>query len=211
MKHVKELKKQVKALSSQVRKKETLLNKKLIQHTGEVQEVKQQIFATRESIDEAKKHYAHIPKLSLETQMLIESMNKLSGIVKQLLVLFNHKIANEDGPLFAKLDDIMEQNEKIAQGILVIAELVKEEQTPKAQIKEVNPYMPRMGPQPVPMRQMMPEMRQQPEIPSDLGKFQFPGQEQEPEPIPQFSAPLPPFSPVPKEGQLPLNRKRMMI
>lgn len=208
VKHVKDLKKQVKSLSSQVRKKEALLHKKLLQHTGEVQEVKQQIVATRESIDEAKRHYAHIPKLSMETQMLIESMNKLSAVVKQLLVLFNHKIANEEGPLFVKLDELAEQNEKIAQGILVIAELVKEQQTPKAQIKEVNPYMQRMGPQPLPVRPMMPEMRESPQIPADLGKFQFP--DQEPQPIPQFSAPLPPFSPVPKE-ELPLNRKRLMI
>src|SRR3989338_10719916 len=136
LKHMKELKKDVKALSGTIRKRDIAMQKQLTAHVGHVEDVKETLAATQQDVLETKAHYAHIPKLSMETQMLIESMNKLSAVVKQLLVLFNQKISNEEGPLFARLDEIAEQNEKIAQGLLAIADMVKEQQTPKAQIRE---------------------------------------------------------------------------
>ncbi len=193
VKHVRELKKHVKSLS-------------------------QQLFHVQQDVAETKIHYQHIPKLSLETQMLIESMNKLSAVVKQLLVLFNQKMSNEEGPLFAKLDEITEQNEKIAEGILAVAELVKEKQTPKAQIREFNPYI-QQRQQPLQMREQMPPLQEMPRVPSDLGKFQFPQEQQpeqeallqnQPQPIPQYTAPLPPFSQTPRQEHLP-SRKRMLF
>lgn len=230
VKHVKELKKHVKSLASDVRKREKALQKRHIAmqkqlslHTAAVQNVEQQLAQTKQEVIETKAHYAHIPKLTLETQLMIESMNKLSAVVKQLLVLFNDKMSKEEGPLFAKLDSIMEQNEKIAEGMLAIADLVKEQQTPKAQIKDFNPYMQRQGPQPIQVRPQMPDVQQAPQFPSDLGRFQYPGPEQQPgeqmpmgapeqmQPIPQFGAPLPPFSaPQPAQEQLP-SRKRMLF
>ena len=208
IKHVKELKQHVKSLSSQMRKRETNLHKQM-------QEQKQQMQQMQLDVGETKQHYQHIPKLSMETQMLIESMNKLSGVVKQLLVLFNQKISNEEGPLFSKLDDIAEQNEKIAEGILAIASLVKEQQTPKAQIREFNPYVPRAGPQPLQVREQMPTPQEMPQVPSDLGRFQYPmetGQEaMQQQPIPQFGAPMPPFSPAPQEQEQLPSRKRMLF
>ena len=229
IKHVKELKKSVQSLSGQMRKKEATVQKQLQEH-------KQHLLQMGLDVAETKMHYQHIPKLSMETQMLIESMNKLSAVVKQLLVLFNQKISNEDGPLFSKLDDLAEQNEQIAQGILAVADLVKEKQTPKAQIREVNPYMPQRQ-MPMQLREQMPTPQQMPQIPPDFGKFQFPGvegsgdpqqqamdqqmqmqpmqqqmQQQPMQPIPQFGAPLPPFSeaPQPQQEQLP-TRKRMLF
>lgn len=232
VKHVKELKKHVKSLASDVRKREnalqkrhTTMQKQLSVHAEAMEGVQQQLAQTKHEVLETKAHYAHIPKLTLETQLMIESMNKLSAVVKQLLVLFNDKMTKEEGPLFAKLDEIMEQNEKIAEGMLAIADLVKEQGTPKAQIKEFNPYMQRQGPQPMQVRPQMLDVQQTPQIPSDLGRFQYPGAEQQPmeqmpmnapqeqmQPIPQFGAPLPPFSgaqPVAQE-QLP-SRKRMLF
>ncbi len=230
LKHVKELKKHVKSLASDVRKREkalqkrhTALQKQIGEHTEAVQDVEQQLAQTKQEVLETKAHYAHIPKLTLETQLMIESMNKLSAVVKQLLVLFNEKMSKEEGPLFAKLDSIMEQNEKIAEGMLAIADIVKEQQTPKAQIRDFNPYMQRQGPQPMQVRQQMPDVQQAPQLPQDLGKFQYPGAEQQAgeqmpqgvpqeqmQPIPQFGAPLPPFSAPQPQEQLP-SRKRMLF
>ena len=231
LKHVKDLKKHVKSLASDVRKREkalmkrhTAMQKQLGVHTQAVQDVEQQLSQTKHEVLETKAHYAHIPKLTLETQLMIESMNKLSAVVKQLLVLFNDKMSKEEGPLFAKLDSIMEQNEKIAEGMLAIADLVKEQQTPKAQIKDFNPYMQRQGPQPMQVRPQMVDVQQAPQLPADLGRFQYPGQEQQAgeqmpgaseqtQPIPQFGAPLPPFSgaqPQVGQEQLP-SRKRMLF
>ena len=229
LKHVKDLKKHVKSLASDVRKREkalmkrhTAMQKQLGVHTQAVQDVEQQLSQTKHEVLETKAHYAHIPKLTLETQLMIESMNKLSAVVKQLLVLFNDKMSKEEGPLFAKLDSIMEQNEKIAEGMLAIADLVKEDQTPKAQIKDFNPYMQRQGPQPMQVRPQMADVQQAPQLPADLGRFQYPGPEQQPgeqaapeqmHPIPQFGAPLPPFSgaqPQVGQEQSP-SRKRMLF
>lgn len=217
IKHVKELKKSVQSLSSQMRKKEATVQKQLQEH-------KEQLVQVGQDIADTKMHYQHIPKLSMETQMLIESMNKLSAVVRQLLVLFNQKISNEEGPLFAKLTDIAEQNEQIAQGILAVADLVKEKQTPKAEIKQFNPYM-QQRPMPVQVREQMPSPQQMPNIPQDLGRFQFPGPEQEAQqmnpqgmeqqqamqPIPQFGAPLPPFSESPQPQQEPVQNKKRML
>lgn len=210
--HIKELKKHVKLLSGQIKKGETAIQKQLTEHLKHVQQVKQ-------DVSETKQHYVHIPKLTLETQMLIESMNKLTAVVKQLLVLFNQKISKEEGPLFERLDSIQEQNEKIAEALLVVAEMVREKQTPKAQIREFNPYMAKIGPEPEPIKEQMPTPQEQPQVSPELGKFQFlsTGQqeqgEQQPQPIPQYSAPLPPFSPVPttaQQGQAP-SRKRFLF
>ena len=150
-------------------------------------------------------------------------MNKLSAVVRQLLVLFNQKISNEEGPLFAKLDEITEQNEKIAQGLLAIADMVKEQQTPKAQIREFNPYMPSRQ-QPMQVREQMPTPQEQVQVPMDLGRFQFsqnpeqqqaqqmpPQDQMQPQPIPQFGAPLPPFSQTPQQQEPVQNRKRMLF
>lgn len=212
IKHLKELKKHVRKLSGHMRKREVAVQKQLTQQFEHMQQV-------RQDVGEARQHYAHIPKLTMETQMLIDSMNKLTAVVKQLLVLFNQKISNEEGPLFARLDDIKEQNEKIAEALLVVADMMQEKQTPKAQIREFNPYMQRMGPSPEQVQQQMPTPQEEPAVPSDLGRFQFPGTEQAPEgpqPIPQYGAPLPPFSPVPVGaaasplGQAP-SRKRFLF
>lgn len=214
-KHIKELKKDIKNLSGHIKKRETAVQKQLTEHLKYVQQVKQ-------DVGETKQHYVHIPKLTLETQILIESMNKLTAVVKQLLVLFNQKISKEEGPLFERLDTIQEQNEKIAEAILVVAEMLREKQTPKAQIREFNPYMAKIGPEPEPIMEQMPTPQQKPQISPDLGKFQFLSteqqeqREQQPQPIPQYSAPLPPFSPVPSSAtQIPQeknpSRKRFLF
>jgi hypothetical protein len=195
VRHLKDVKKHVTSLSKQVRKREAALQKEFAEHAENLSQVKQDVLET-------KAHYQHIPKLTMETQMMIESMNKLTAVVKQLLILFNKKMDAEEGPLFIKLNEIAEQNEKIAEGILTVADLVKSEQTPAAQIKSFNPYIPKQGPEPM---QVMPQMStpQEPlQMPEDFGKFQ------EPTPIPQFSAPLPVNAPLEEK---PISRKRMLF
>ena len=154
---------------------------------------------------ETKAHYQHIPKLTMETQILIESMNKLTAVVKQMVVLFNQKMDAEDGPLFVKLNEVSEQNEKIAEAILTVADLVKEKQTPPAAIKDFNPFMPRVGPEPMQVRPQMPLPSEPMQVPQNLGNYQ----QQEPPPIMQYNAPLPPFTQVPQEQ--PISRKRMLF
>jgi hypothetical protein len=183
------------SLSKQVRKREATLQKQFAEHAEDLQQVRQDVLET-------KAHYSHIPKLTLETQMMIESMNKLTAVVKQMLILFNKKMDAEDGPLFVKLNELSEQNEKIAQGILVVADLVKNEQTPTAQIKNFNPYIPRQGGEQVRPQMSMPTEPFQ--VPPDLGSFS----QQEPTPIMQYNAPLP-VNALPEER--PISRKRMLF
>ncbi len=195
VKHLKDVKKHVTSLSKQVRKREATLQKQFSEHAENLSQVKQDVLET-------KQHYQHIPKLTMETQMLIESMNKLTAVVKQMLVIFNKKMDAEDGPLFVKLNEIADQNEKIAQGILVVADLVKDEQTPPAQIKDFNPYIPRQSAEQV--RPQMPTPTEPLQVPPDLGNFQ--GMEQQP--IMQYGAPLPVNTPMEEK---PISRKRMLF
>lgn len=199
LKHVRELKKHLSSLSNQVRKREANLQKKFGEHMEKMEQVQSDVLET-------KAHYQHIPKLTMETQMLIESMNKLTAVVKQMVVLFNQKMDAEDGPLFLKLGEISDQNEKIAQAILTVADMIKEKQTPPAAIKDFNPYIPRMGPEPMQVRPQMPLPTEPMQIPPDVGNF---NQQQEPAPIMQYNAPLPPFTPMPEEK--PISRKRMLF
>ncbi len=217
---IKNLEKKVKVLHAEQKEQVSTLQKQIKKgHRG----LRQQIKKIHKEVVEGKTILAPTPTphLSFENQMLIESMNKLAAVVKQLLVLFNQKLAKEEGPLFAKLNEIIEQNEKIAEGMLVVADMVKENQTPTAPVREVNPYLPRLGPMPEPLRVQRPgpgEM--QPALPSDFGRFQQTSAEEEPlfmgsestplQPIPEHSAPLPPFSPAPQGEQLP-SRKRMLF
>ncbi len=197
VKHLKDVKKHVTSLSKQVRKREATLQKQFAEHAENMQQVKQDVLET-------KAHYSHIPKLTMETQMLIESMNKLTTVVKQMLVIFNKKMDAEDGPLFVKLNELAEQNEKIAEGILVVADLVKSEQTPPAQIKQFNPYMSRQSPEPVSIMPQMSSPQEPLQVPPDLGSFQG----MEPQPVMQYNAPLPVNAQLQEK---PISRKRMLF
>ncbi len=181
----------------------------------------------KEQISTLQKEFKNVQTqhVSLENQMLIESMNKLAAVVKQLVILFNQKLAKEEGPLFAKLNEIIEQNEKVAEGILAVADMIKEKQTPPAPLREVNPYLPRLGPMPEQLRvqRSSPAEMQQPVLPPDFEQFQQPPAEETPlfmgpepqlQPIPEHAAPLPPFSPVPQgaqQGERLPSRKRMLF
>ncbi|MFA6887884.1 MAG: hypothetical protein WC254_00125 [Candidatus Woesearchaeota archaeon] len=203
LKHVRDLKKNMSSLSKQVKKRETDLQKKFDVHMDQMQQVQQDVLET-------KAHYQHIPKLTLETQVLIESMNKLTAVVKQMVVLFNQKMDAEDGPLFVKLGEITEQNEKIAEAILTVAGLVNEKQTPPAVIKDFNPYMQRMGPEPMQIRPQMPLPSEPMQVPPDFGNYSNQQQQEQPQPMRQYNAPLPPFTSVPQQEQ-PISRKRMLF
>jgi myosin heavy subunit len=209
-KHVKELKEKVKKLQNEQKKHATVL-KKEVKKTHE--ELKKQLHQVHRTVEEGKNIYVPEPRPSLENQMIIESMNRLTGVVKQLVVLFNHKIAKEEGPLFAKLNEITEQNEKIAQGILTVADMLEEQETKPAQIRPINPYKPRLGPVPQNVQPQVPsvqEVNQNIMPPPDLGMYQAArdGAQQTGQPfmgpVPQNTAPMPP-------NEKPIGPKRMLF
>lgn len=217
---MKKLEKKVKEFHAEQKEQVSALQKELKKgHRG----LRKQIKEIHKGVVEATASVSvPTPPVLLENQMLIDSMNKLAAVVRQLVVLFNQKMAKEEGPLFAKLNEIIDQNEKIAEGILAVADMVKEKQTPAAPLREVNPYLPRFGPQSEQLRVQRPSYgeMQQPLLPPDFGQFQQPPAEEAPlfmgpepaplQPIPEHAAPLPPFSPTPQGEQLP-TRKRMLF
>lgn len=103
---------------------------------------------------------------SAPSKNMSESMDRLSRSINGLMHLFK-EAANEMrieeeaevslkekiGPLLQRIDDIEDQNRKIAQGILVVADMVKElkdkfeRQTSKIQPMQIRP-MPQMPPMP---------------------------------------------------------------
>jgi hypothetical protein len=215
-KHVKELKQKVKQIHSDQRKQVSALKKEFKKGN---ETIKKHLRDVHKTVEEGKNIYVPEPRPSLENQMLIESMNRLTAVVKQLVVLFNAKMSNEEGPLFAKLDEIAEQNEKIAQGILAVADMVQDTQTKPASIREVNPYRPRVGPGPMMVQPQQPSPQEMQNVmpPPDLGAYQEAGQYQDPNagqpfmgPVSQNTVPLPPFSPPAREEK-PVSPKRMLF
>jgi len=213
-KHVKQLQKKVKEMHSEQKKRVSAIEKEL--KKGHFT-LKKHLTEVQKDVVAGKNIYVPEPKPSLENQIIIESMGKLTAVVKQLIVLFNQKVTKEEGPLFTKLNEIVDQNEKIAQGILTVADMIKEEKTPPARIRDFNPYQEPIRPQPTQLRPQQPtytEM-QNPQVPPNFGQYQDMPQMplppfEEPQPIQQNTAPLPPFSP-PAQEQKPQSAKRMLF
>ena len=64
-------------------------------------------------------------------QNLINSMEKLTTVMKEMVKLFktaNKQMMSGKDPISQRLDDLEEQNQKIAKGVLAVAKLVKQDQ-----------------------------------------------------------------------------------
>ncbi len=203
---VAELKKKVKEIHTEQKKQVSTFKKELKKGHKTLEK---HLSEVHKKIEEGKNIYIPEPRPNLENQMLIESMNKLTAVVKQLVVLFNQKITKEEGPLFSKLNEIIAQNEKIAQGILAVADIIQEQQTPPAKIKEMNPYSAtRTTSEQIRPQMARPQEFNQQIMPNDLGVYATQDNAPFINPVPQNTAPLPPMSSVPRRYVSP---KRMLI
>lgn len=98
----------------------------------------------KRDVDAIKKN----PLMGLGGEDLIASISELTKSVNNLLELFkaaaeeikleqreSETIAQKIDPLFSKIDEIVEQNKKLAKGIVAIADMLSEMKTAKPEIK----------------------------------------------------------------------------
>jgi len=111
-----------------------------------------EFFKLKRDVEAIKKN----PLTGLGGEDLIASINELRNAINNLLELFktaaeeikleqreSETIAQKLDPLFSKIDEIVEQNKKLAKGLVAIADLVSEiksgKQAPPVQQKPVSP------------------------------------------------------------------------
>lgn len=112
----------------------------------------EEVTRLRREVDEIKQHPFGSSK---EGKELLDSINRLSESMDHLTGLFQEAaeqmkleereaelIGKRLDPLFGRMDDLIEQNKRIAKGIIAVADMVKE--APQRQGMQY----PRMGPQP---------------------------------------------------------------
>jgi len=127
---------------------------------------------------------------SKEGKTLLGSIEKLNENIEQLIEIFKEAsdqmkaeeresevIIRRIQPIEQKLEELSEQNQKIAKGILAVADMVSEREQPKPMPKPMLPPMqrPQMPPmQPRPMSQMPPMQMQSPRPPMQPQSMQTP-------------------------------------
>lgn len=120
------------------------------------------------------------------------SMDKLAKVVRQLVVLLSDlqkDTRTEKNKLWKKLEDLETQNEKIARGILAVADLVREQQATHENVEETKKQQ--MPPQRMSMNDLrLPGMQPQMQMPDRL-----------PERQPLFLNKMPQFREVPTQNQ----------
>ena len=151
-----------------------------------------------------------------------QSMDKLNDNINSLRNLFQEaaKAMPEEGPddsmkpLFDRMDKLEEENRQIAQGILVVADLVKElkGEAPKPAPKPM-PLMPKpvfrqMPPKPPQMHEEPPKMAPLPEAPPGMAPLPEPPGMGGMRPMPPRETPLgpPPMPPPPKPDFVPMGK-----
>lgn len=142
-------------------------------------------------------------------QDLVESISNLTKSINALIELFRtasqeinleereaETVGKKIDPMFEKIDVLLEQNKKIARGVVAVAEMLQSrpvsQPPPAMQRMEAPPQMPypQMGqPMMQPRQQMMPQRPQMPPMSS------MPSQ-------PSSSRALPPIPPAPKKKGL---------
>ena len=170
---------------------------------------------SKEDIDRLRQELSSLKPLDSQPQTLLESINRLQATMDKLLVLFenaNKEIYEEyhtgmhDNS--EKINTLIEQNEKIARGMVALADMLKNTKTasPVAQ----------PAPQPV--------MQAQPVQPQPVAAFTFPAtatsappplpKPAQPEPLP-FPAiqpsPAPQAIPVPVPPSPPEQRRKSLL
>lgn len=143
---------------------------------------------------------------SFTSKGFMSSVNSLTTSIDSLMELFKEatesmkleeqaeeEVSKKIGPLLARMDDIEEQNRKIAEGIVTVADMVTELKEEIEKIKK--PAMPRIRPMPRP-KIVMPPPRPMPPRPPEMPKKPVPF----PRPMPPGAKPLPP---LPEERPMP--------
>ena len=71
-------------------------------------------------------------------EQLIDSMEGLTKVMKEMVKLFksaNKQMISGEDPISKRLDELERQNQKIAKGVLAVAELVKKDQEEVAKLQ----------------------------------------------------------------------------
>lgn len=131
------------------------------------------------------------------------SMDKLAKVVRQLVVLLGDlqkDTRTEKTKLWKKLEDLETQNEKIARGILAVADLVREQQAKHEDAEETKKQQmpsPKMNMNDLRLPGMQPQMQMPDRLPERqplfLNKMQFNQQQQFPQQPTQTSQQMPPY------------------
>jgi hypothetical protein len=88
----------------------------------------------RSSASVAKK----VVKKKPTNEQLIDSMEGLTKVMKEMVKLFksaNRQMISGEDPISNRLDELERQNQKIAKGVLAVAELVKKDQEEVAKLQ----------------------------------------------------------------------------
>ena len=177
-----------------------------------------------------------------DSKQLLLSMANLTKSMNNMLQLFKtaaeemkleqreeEAVAKKVGPLVDKVNELMEQNKTIAEGMVAIADMVKEMKegkksfSEKPEIKFNEPsfeepelsFKPSSMPPPIQPVRFVPPRRPQgggmppPAMPPG-GPIQPPGMpfDMGPEPFPPFEEPFPPLGPEKKKGFLGMFKKK---
>ena len=143
-------------------------------------------------------------------EQLIDSMEGLTKVMKEMVKLFksaNRQMISGEDPISKRLDELERQNQKIAKGVLAVAELVKKDQEEVAKLQPFEKAFAQFENQTfgqqhpnMPMQQMS-GLQQQSPMPQQAG----PMQQQSPMPQPRsmadvFAGPqMPEFNNMPHE------------
>lgn len=149
---------------------------------------------------------------SVDQKEVISSVNSLKESIDNLLNIF--KVAQEEmkmeqreqqsiehnlGPINKKLEELAKQNQELAKGLVVVADMIKEH-IPKIEDEISHIKIPKMAPKP----KAAPRPRPPADLPP-LGPEPMPARPQAP-PMPPPAAPphdLPPLGPEPMKAQAP--------
>ena|GEM_PF-748604 len=146
---------------------------------------------------------------SFTSKSFMSSVSSLTKSIDSLMELFKEategmkleeqaeeEVSKKLAPLLGRMDDIEEQNRKIAEGIVTVADMVAELKEEIEKLKKIPPEMPRIRPMPRPKIVMPPEEPRPPKP------------EKKPAPPPRFPplGPMPgarPMPPLPEERPMP--------
>jgi hypothetical protein len=158
---------------------------------------KKEFLALKRELDKLKKNPLEGSESGENLQASIDNLNKSLNIMLEVfkqaaedMKLEEHDsstIGKQIVPMNEKLDTLIDQNQKIAKGIVAIADMVKEKLEEIAAKAEERPKLPPLGPAPAPrpMAPPRPSFAPQPPAPSAPSNF----------PPPSFGGPgeLPPL------------------
>lgn len=159
-----------------------------------------------------KKEVAELKnKSNASSQDLLGSVSTLTKSMNDMLQLFTAAaeemkleektesgLAGKVEPIMDKLDEIIEQNKTIADGMVAIADMVKDTKEKKAREEREKPVTRQMQKEPI-LPEYHPSQRRQPMQPSqdELPELEFPPLSEEED--------LPPLGPLPPEGPMPMD------